>query len=180
MKRIIVSEFVTLDGVMEAPEKWYPPFWSKESQQFKDEEQFTSSALLLGRKTYEVFAETWPSRTGELADSINRVPKLVVSSTLKKLTWHNSTLIQKNMVEEVSKLKLQSGKDILVVGSGELVRTLLQHHLVDELRLILSPIVLGKGMRLFGESENPKKLNLVETKTFNSNVVLLIYQPDRR
>jgi dihydrofolate reductase len=134
--------------------------------------------LLIGRKTYEIFADTWVSRTGDLADSINSIPKNVVSTTLIKADWNNSTIINKNIIEEISKLKQQEGKDILVVGSAKLISTLLIHHLIDELRLMVSPIIVGTGMKLFGDNENPKNLKLVETKTFISNV-LLVYQLDK-
>jgi dihydrofolate reductase len=178
MRKIIVSEFVTLDGVMEEPEKWVPQFWNADLQKFKDEEQFASGALLLGRKTYEIFAAAWASRTGDLAESINNIQKHVVSATLKKTNWNNSAPLSKNFMEDISKLKQQVGKDMLVVGSAQLVRTLLQHSLIDELRLMISPIIVGKGMQLFGESDNPMNMNLVETKTFNSNV-LLIYRHNK-
>ena len=176
MRKIIVSEFVTLDGVIEAPEKWFPQFWSPELQKFKDEEQFASGMLLLGRKTYEIFESAWTSRTGPLADSINNIQKQIVSKTLKKANWNNSTIIAENFVAEIIKLKQQEGRDILVVGSNKLVQTLLEENLIDELRLMVSPIITGSGERLFGETKKEKKLRLVETKMFAPNI-LLIYQP---
>ena len=173
--------FVSLDGVMEDPHKWSFPYWNDEIGKFKNDELFASDALLLGRVTYRSFAEAWPSRTDETgyADRINSMPKFVVSKTLKKAEWNNSKLIKENVAKEVSKLKQQSGRDILVHGSGALVKTLMQHDLVDQYHLLVFPIVLGKGIRLFTDGSNVK-LKLVETKMFSSGVVLLLYQPDKK
>ena len=196
MRRIIVSEFVTLDGVMEAPEKWTFSFWNEEIGKFKSDELFASDALLLGRITYRIFADAWPSLTDEedwkrvkeaggeagakpkgnpFADRMNSIRKYVVSTTLEKAEWNNSRLIKENVVEEVSKLKKQPGRDILIAGSGSLVRTLMQNDLVDEYRLLVYPVVLGSGKRLFEEGDSAN-LELVEAKTFSSGVVLLRYQ----
>lgn len=189
MRKVIVSEFVSLDGVMEDPggaEKfehggWTMPYWSEEIGKFKFDELFASDALLLGRVTYQGFAAAWPGRTDEagFADRMNSLPKFVVSTTLKKVEWNNSRLIKGNIGEEVSRLKQQPGQDILVAGSGELVHTLMQHDLVDEYRLLVYPVVLGKGKRLFRDRDHAT-LKLVETKTFSSGVVALAYQPDRK
>jgi len=190
MRRIVVSEFVSLDGVVEDPggaEKFKHGGWSFKFQddqvpKYKLDELFTSDALLLGRVTYEGFAKAWPSRKDDLgfADKMNNMPKYVVSTTLKKLDWNNSQLIKSNVVEEVKRLKQQPGKDILVYGSGKLVNTLLQHNLVDELRLMVHPVVLGSGKRLFDDNaESLKVLKLAESKTFPSGIVLLSYHPSK-
>jgi dihydrofolate reductase len=187
MRKVIVSEFVTLDGVMEDPggaEKfehggWTMPFWGDDIGKVKLDELFASDALLLGRVTYQGFAAAWPSRTDEagFADRMNSLPKFVVSTTLRDASWKNSRLIRGNIAQEVSTLKQQPGQDILVAGSGSLVRTLMQHELVDEFRLLVYPVVLGSGKRLFGDARNAT-LRLMETKIFSSGVVLLRYQWD--
>ncbi len=180
MRKVIASEFVTLDGVMEDP-RWTFRFLSEERDQFKFDELSASDALLLGRVTYEGFAAAWPHMTeaeGEYAEMMNGYPKHVVSTTLQEpLEWNNSTIIGENVAEEVSGLKQQPGKDILIFGSGELVNTLMRHGLIDEYRLMVFPIVVGSGKRLFGEG-GEKTLKLVETKTFGSGVVVLTYEAD--
>jgi dihydrofolate reductase len=178
MRKVVVSEFVSLDGVMEEP-SWTFQFSSEEQQKFKFDELFASDALLLGRVTYEGFAAAWPSATDEVgfADRMNSLPKYVVTTTLEEpLEWNNSRLIKGNVVEEVSKLKQQPGQDILIYGSGELVHTLMQHDLIDEYRIMVYPVVLGSGERLFGDGINTT-LRLVETKSFSSGVVVLSYRP---
>lgn len=180
---------MSLDGVMEGPGPvdefklagWTMPYWSEEIGKFKFDELFASDALLLGRVTYQGFAAAWPSRTDEagFADRMNSLPKFVVSTTLGKVEWNNSGLIKENVVAEVSRLKQQPGQDILVAGSGELVHTLMQYDLIGEYRLLIYPVVLGSGKRLFGDGSNAT-LKLVETKTFSSGVVLLRYQPGRK
>ena len=188
MRRIIVSEFVSLDSVMEDPggaEKFKHGGWSfkfRDGQvpKYKLDELFASDALLLGRVTYEGFAKAWPSIKDDVgfADKMNNMSKHVVSSTLKKVDWSNSMLIKTNVLEEVRGLKQRPGKDILVYGSGKLVNTLLQHDLVDELRLMVHPVVLGSGRRLFDDhAETLKALKLAESKTFPSGIVLLSYHP---
>ena len=186
MRKIVVSEFVSLDGVMEDPggsEKskhgaWTMQYWNDEIGKFKLEELFASDALLLGRVTYQGFAAAWPSRTDEqgFAQWMNSIPKYVVSTTLRQLDWNNSRLIKGNLPDEISKLKQQLGKNILVNGSATLVQTLMQHDLVDEYRLLVYPVVLGDGKRLFKDGKNTK-LRLAETKTFPSGVVFLQYHP---
>jgi len=186
MRKIVVSEFVSLDGVMEDPggsEKskhgaWTFQYWNDEIGKFKLEELFASDALLLGRVTYQGFAAAWPSRTDEqgFAQWMNSIPKYVVSTTLRQLDWNNSRLIKGNLPDEISKLKQQLGKNILVNGSATLVQTLMQHDLVDEYRLLVYPVVLGDGKRLFKDGKNTK-LRLAETKTFPSGVVFLQYHP---
>ncbi len=185
LRNIIVSEFVSLDGVVEDPggsEKskhggWTWGYWNDEIGKFKLDEIFATGALLLGRVTYQGFAAAWPSmKDGQgFADRMNNLPKHVVSKTLEKLDWNNSRQIKGNIAEEVSKLKQQPGQDILIFGSSELVRELIQHDLIDEYRLLVYPVVLGSGKHLFGDESN-KTLKLVETKPFSSGVVLLRYQ----
>ncbi len=185
MRKVIVSEFVTLDGVMEDPggaEKfehggWTMPYWHEEIGKVKFDELFASDALLLGRVTYQGFAAAWPSRTDEagFADRMNGLPKYVVSTTLEEVGWNNARLIKGNVAEEVSRLKQQPGQDILIAGSGTLVQTLMQHDLIDDYRLLVYPVVLGSGKRLFRD-RSKATLRLVETKTFPSGVVLFEYQ----
>ena len=188
MRKIVVSEFVSLDGVVEDPggaEKfkhggWSFKFLDDQVPKYKLDEVFASDALLLGRITYEGFAKAWPSRKDDMgfADKMNNMPKYVVSTTLKKLDWNNSRLIKSNVVEEVKKLKQQPGKEILVYGSGKLVNTLLKHDLVDELRLMVHPVVLGSGRRLFDDNaETMKVLKFADSKTFPSGIILLSYHP---
>ena len=186
MRDVIVSEFVTLDGVMEDPggsEKtknggWAFKFRSKDQDKFKFDELFASDALLLGRVTYQGFAAAWPSMPPDpegYSKRMDSLPKYVVSRSLEKVEWNNSRLIRTNVAEEVAKLKMQPGKDILVFGSGELANGLMQGGLIDELRLLVHPIVLGSGKRLF-KSGIGSKLKLMESRTFDSGVVLLRYQ----
>jgi dihydrofolate reductase len=187
MRKVIVSEYVSLDGVMEDPGGaeefehggWHNPFFVEEIGKYKFDELFASDALLLGRVTYQGFAAAWPSMTDEagFADRMNSLPKFVVSTTLEEpLEWNNSRLIKGDVAEEVSKLKQEPGQDILIYGSGDLVHTLMQHDLIDEYRLMFFPVVLGSGKRLFKDGINTT-LSLVETKTFSSGVVVLSYQP---
>lgn len=174
--------FVTLDGVMEAPNQWSFQFGSEEQQKYKFDELFASDALLLGRVTYQGFAAAWPNMpgTGDYGVRINGLPKYVVSTTLQVVEWNNSRLIQNNTAEKVSQLKQQPGQDILIFGSGDLVHTLMQHDLIDEYRLMVFPVVVGSGKRLFREGSEKKVLRLAETKTFSSGVVVLSYQPERK
>lgn len=177
MRKVVVTEFLSLDGVMEDP-SWTFQFGSKEQEQFKFDELKNSDALLLGRVTYEGFAAAWPNmleQTGEFGVMMNNYPKYVVSTTLKTAQWNNSHLIQKNVAEEISKLKQQPGRDILVGGSAQLAQSLLEQGLVDEYRLLVFPIVLGSGKKLFAGG-TATKLKLVESKTFSSGVVALVYQ----
>ena len=186
MGRIVVTEFVSLDGVMEDPggsENFAQGGWSfkisrgDEGDKFKLDETFASEALLLGRVTYEGFAEAWPSRDGEFADKFNNMPKYVVSSTLGEPEWNNTTVLKGDLVEEVGKLKREQNGDIVVHGSARLVQTLIEHDLVDELRLMVYPVVLGSGKRLFGDTSDKKPLQLVESKVVGDGVSILIYRP---
>ncbi len=188
MRNIVVSEFVTVDGVMQDPggaEKAKHGGWAfkfnrgPEGDKFKLDELMASDALLLGRVTYEGFAAAWPSRTGEFADKMNGMSKYVVSTTLKQAAWNNSKIIKANVAEELAKLKAMPGGDILVAGSGQLVHTLMQHDLVDEYRLMVFPVILGSGKRLFQDEGKWAALKLVEAKPVGTEGVLtLIYHPE--
>jgi len=184
--RIVVTEFVSLDGVMEDPggaENFKHGGWSfefnrgDEGDKFKLDEALSSEALLLGRATYEGFAEAWPSREGEFADKFNSMPKYVVSSTLEEPEWNNSTVLKGDVAEEVAKLRQEQDGDIVVHGSARLVQTLIEHDLVDEFRLMVYPVVLGSGKRLFGETSEKKPLRLVDSKVVGDGVAILIYEP---
>jgi dihydrofolate reductase len=186
MGKIVVTAFVSLDGVMEDPggsENFKYGGWSfefdrgDEGNQFKLDETLASEALLLGRQTYEGFAEAWPSREGEFADRFNSMPKYVVSSTLKDPTWTNTTVLEGDVVEEVTKLKQELDGEIVVHGSAQLTQTLLEADLVDELRLMVFPVALGSGKRLFGETSDKKPLRLVDSKVVGDGVAILVYQP---
>ena len=186
MGRIVITEFVSIDGVMEDPggaEDFKHSGWSfeidrgDEGNQFKLDETRNSAALLLGRKTYEGFADAWPEREGEFADLFNNMPKYVVSSTLKDPEWSNTTVLDGDLADEVSKLRQEVDGDVVVHGSGQLVQALLEHGLVDELRLMVFPVVLGAGKRLFGETSDKKRLRLAERRTVGDGVDICIYQP---
>jgi dihydrofolate reductase len=208
MGKIVITEFVSLDGVVEDPggiggfkhRGWtFAIDRGKEGEdsaglrqprellqavpravaRFKLEETLGTEALLLGRVTYEEFAALWPSRDGEFADKFNSLPKYVVSSTLDDPEWNNSTVLEGDVVEEVSRLRHELGGDIVVHGSIRLARTLVEHDLVDELRLMVYPVVLGAGERLFGELSHKKPLRLVSTKTVGDGVAILSYEPVR-
>ena len=179
MRRVVVTEFLSLDGVMEEP-RWTFRYWNDEIARFKGDESSASDALLLGRVTYQGFAAAWPESKDEGADYFNSVRKYVVSKTLEEpLEWNNSTLIKDNIVEEITNLKQQDGKDIAVHGSATLVQTLVQNDLVDRYRLLVYPVIVGKGKRLFGEGI-PATLKLLGSQSFSSGVVALVYQPDRQ
>jgi len=179
VRRLIVSEFVSLDGVVENP-AWTFQFGSEDRDKYKFDELAAADALLLGRVTYEGFAAAWPQmeeQTGEYGAWMNGYPKHVVSTTLEEpLGWKNSSLIEGDLAEEVAGLKQQEGKDILVFGSGDLVNALMRHDLIDEYRLMIFPVVVGSGKRLFGEGDT-KTLKLVGTQTFDSGAVVLTYEP---
>ena len=180
MRKIIVTEFITLDGVIEAPHEWSFPYWDDGIAKFKLDEVLEGTALLLGRVTYKGFADAWPERTDEsgFADKMNSMPKYVVSTTLGKPAWNNSTLIKENAAEEIKKLKDSEGGDILVAGSGELIQMLIEHDLIDEYRLLVYPLVLGKGKKLFG-AKHRVELTLMEEQKFEKGVALLRYVPKR-
>jgi dihydrofolate reductase len=180
MRNIIVTEYLTLDGVFEEPGHWSFDYFNEEAMLYKREELFSSDVQLLGRVTYEGFAKAWPTMpdTGDFGERMNSMPKYVVSTTLSHADWQNSTIISKNIVDEIKKLKEQPGQKILVAGSGKLVHTLMQHDLVDEYRFMVHPLVLGSGKRLFTEGTEKLKLTLVDSKPFKTGIVVLHYQPD--
>jgi dihydrofolate reductase len=187
MRKIVVSEFVSLDEVMESPGPdgsaykyagWSMPYNTPESMKFKFDELMASDCLLLGRLTYTGFATAWPNVKDEagFADKMNSMPKYVVSNDMKTATWNTSHIIKGDIVGEIKKLKQKSGGDILVNGSATLIQALIEHDLVDEYRLMVYPVVLGTGKRLFKDS--PKaNLKLISSEAFKTGVVLLKYQP---
>jgi dihydrofolate reductase len=199
MGKIVITEFVSLDGVVEDPGgigDFKHRGWTFEIDraeegeellarvpiavaEYKLRETLGTEALLLGRITYEEFAALWPSRDGEFADKFNSVPKYVVSSTLEDPEWNNSTVLAGDVVEKVSRLKRELDGEIVVHGSIRLARTLIEHDLVDELRLMVYPVVLGSGDRLFGELSDKKPLRLVDTRTVGDGVVIHTYEPVR-
>ena len=190
MGKIIISENVSLDGVIQDPagdEGFQRGGWvgrvgdrgREEAAQVLLEEALGTEAMLLGRRSYEFLAVRWPSRTGALADRLNSKPKYVVSSTLQDPAWNNTTVLKGNVVNEVSKLKQQLAGDIVVPASFQLVRTLIEHDLTDELRLMIYPVVLGAGERLFGETSDKKPLRLISTRTVGNDLAYLTYQPVR-
>jgi len=184
MSKLIVSEFLTLDGVMEAPggepghphSGWVFDFMSKEQERYKLDEVIEAESLLLGRVTYEGFSAAWPSRGGEFADKMNAMPKHLASTTLRDLEWNSSTLIEGDAPEGVAKLKQEDRGPILVGGSRTLVQSLMPHGLIDEYRLMIFPIVLGSGMRLFPETPDKTVLKLADTRSFDSGVVVHTYR----
>ncbi|MDQ3822941.1 MAG: dihydrofolate reductase family protein [Actinomycetota bacterium] len=185
MGRIVVTEFVSLDGVMEDPggaENFEHGGWSfeisrgDEGDDFKLEETMASDALLLGRVTYEGFAAAWPSREGEFADKFNAMPKYVVSSTLQEPPWTNSTVLRGDVRDEAARARDRHEGDVVVHGSATLVQALLEHDLVDELRLMVFPVVLGAGKRLFGSTSDKKRLRLVETRVVGDGVAIMRYE----
>lgn len=191
MSKLVVSQFVTVDGVMDDPGGsegsgfggWVFRFdRGPEGNQFKLDEVMKADALLLGRVTYQGFAEAWPTRTDEVgfADKMNSMPKFVVSTTLEKAEWNNSTLVRGDVAEEVSRLKQQPGGEILVNGSRTLVQTLMEHDLVDEYRFMVFPVVLGGGKRLFGDDSKQTALRLTEARPVGpQGVLVLTYEPAR-
>ena len=186
MGKIVVSENVTLDGVVQDPagdEGFRVGGWvglirnSPQLGQLALDEARGSEALLLGRRSYEWFAARWPSRSGELADRLNSLPKYVVSSTLEHPAWNNSTVLKGDVLDEVSTLKQELTGEIVVPASFQLVHTLMEHDLVDELRLKIFPVALGAGQRLFGETSDTKPMRLLHTQTVEGDVTYAIYQP---
>jgi dihydrofolate reductase len=185
MGRIVVSENVTLDGVIEDPsgdEGFKHGGWvgrvtdHPEAGKVLLDETLGADAELYGRRTYEFLASRWPSRSGQLADRLNDMPKYVVSSSLEDPEWNNSTVLKGDVVEQVSKLKQDMNGDILVPASIQLVRTLFEHDLVDELRLMLYPVVLGAGERLFGETSDKKSMRLLNSRALDAGIAYLTYE----
>src|SRR3954465_11334344 len=185
MGRIVITEFVSLDGVIEDPggaEDYKHGGWSFEIQRgdegdkFKLDETMETEALLLGRKTYEGFADAWPTREGEFADKFNEMPKYVVSSTLSDPDWTNTTVLDGDLTEAVQRLRDEVGGDVVVHGSAQLAQALLENDLVDELRLMVFPVALGTGKRLWGETSDKKPMKLADTKTVGDGIAILTYQ----
>jgi dihydrofolate reductase len=187
MSRIAAAEYVTADGVMQDPGGvgeielggWSNPYWNDELAKFQTDLLFASDALLLGRITYEGFAAAWPDmdhEEGDFATKMNTMPKYVASRTLKETEW-NATLIKGEVPEEVARLKRQSGQNLLIYGSSALLNTLLQHDLVDQYRLMIYPVVLGQGKRLFREGSDTKPLRLVDAHTTGTGVLIADYAP---
>lgn len=168
--------YVSLDGVIENP-AWTAPYFNEEIGKFQNELLFSSGALLLGRETYQGMSEAWPTMKDEdgFADRINNMPKFVVTTTLEEAKW-NASFIKENIVKEVKQLKQQPGQDLLIYGSSKLIQTLMQHDLIDEYHLIVNPVIVGSGKRLFKEGSEQKDLKLVNTKTTDTGVVILSYQ----
>jgi dihydrofolate reductase len=181
MRKIVASELVSLDGVMESPEEWAFSYSNDEMAEANASGMAHSDAMLFGRVTFQEFAAFWPyqnSAEQPFTDYLNNTPKYVVSTTLQEpLEWHDSTLIKDNFAEEISRLKHQPGKDIGIVGSATLVRWLVRNGLLDELGLMVHPIVLGSGKRLFEDSSDQVALELVDSKTFATGVLYLTYRP---
>ncbi len=180
MRKVVAVEFVSVDGIMESPEDWASSYTNDEMEEANAAGMATSDALLLGRVTYEQMAAFWSNQQGgtPMGDYMNGVSKFVVSGTLEEpLGWNNSTLIEGDVAEGITELKRRPGKDIAILGSGTLVQSLLQDDLLDEIRLIIHPIVLGSGKRLFKDEGNRKALELADSKTFATGVLYLTYRP---
>ena len=179
MRKIVVSEFMSLDGVIEAPDTWQFPFQTEEMGAITERQIRDTDAFLLGRVTYEIFAEYWPTQTHNehgVADKLNSAPKYVVSTTLQKADWNNSTQIKSNVIEEIRKLKQQPGSMIAIIGSATLVHSLLDAGLIDEIQVLVHPIVLGKGVRLFVDGGRRSPMKLADSKILPNGVVFLSYQ----
>jgi dihydrofolate reductase len=190
MGKIVITTNTSLDGVVQDPDGeegfrlggWFGRFGGKDLEEWtkiETEEALRAEALLLGRRSDEWFATRWASRTGEWADRLNSMPKYVVSSTLQEAKWGNSTVLKGDVVNEVSELKQEIAGEILVYASYQLDRTLIEHDLVDELRLVVFPVVLGAGERLFGQASDMKPMRLTGTRTIGDGLAFLIYQPVR-
>ena len=180
MRNVIAGLFISLDGVVEAPETWHFPYFNEEMMEAVRSQMAASDAMLLGRLTYQQFAAYWPGVRAEdepMAAHMNNTPKYVVSTTLDTVEWANSTLITGNVADAITRLKQQPGKNISIVGSPTLVHSLLQDDLLDELGLLVHPVVVGRGKRLFKEGGTLKRLSLVSSKTFSTGVLSLTYRP---
>lgn len=178
MRKIVSTSFITLDGVVESPDKWSFEYWNDGIAGVMGAQMGAADALLLGRVTYQGFAAAWPQMTDDPgADFMNNSPKYVVSNTLEKAEWNNSTIINGDLPKEIAALKATSGKDILISGSPTLARSLLQLGLVDDLHLLVYPVVLGSGKRLFEGITEKTPVQLVSSKAFDNGVLHLVYQP---
>lgn len=180
MRHIVTWILMSLDGVVEAPETWAGAYFNEEVGQVARSGMDASDAMLLGRRTYEHLAAYWPDRSGTgdpVADHINNTPKFVVSTTLRSVGWRNSTLITGDIVQEITKLKRRPGKNITVLGSATLVRSLLREGLLDELGLLVHPVIIGTGSRLFADGTEQLPLTLVSSRTFSNGVLWITYAP---
>lgn len=181
MAKLLVAEFLTLDGVMEAPEKWQFPYFGPDFGQFVAASINACDVLLLGRVTYDIFAGAWPNEPEDgsgISTKLNSAPKYVVSNTLEKADWNNTTILRGDAAESVAQLKAQTEGLIGVNGSGKLARTLIENNLVDEYNLMIHPVVVGQGQRLFEEGISALNgLQLVETRTFSTGIISLVYRP---
>jgi dihydrofolate reductase len=179
MRKIVAGLFVSLDGVMEAPETWHFPYFNEEMGEAVGAQMAEADTILLGRRTYEEFAAFWPNQGSDvpMADYMNETPKLVVSTTLRTAGWRNSTLINGDVAQALRRLREGPGKDISITGSATLVRSLLRDNLLDELRLLVHPIVVGSGKRLFEDGSDRVALKLADAKTFRTGVLSLTYAP---
>jgi len=187
MRKVILSNMVTLDGFFEGPNKeldWH--IVDEEIKQYANDLLSNVDALLFGRVTYQLMADYWPAAATnpstsksdlEIADKMNNLPKIVFSKTLQEVKWNNSRLVKENIAEEISKMKQQPGKDMVIFGSGSIVSTFMQHGLIDEYRIIVNPIVLGNGNPLFKGINGKQNLKLLNTKVFDSGIVILFYEP---
>lgn len=180
MRKIVAGLFISLDGVYEAPDQWHFPYFDDAMGRAVQTQMDAADTMLLGRVTYQEFASYWPHQSpaeNDIADHMNGTPKLVVSTSLEQVDWQNSTLITGNVVEELTRRKQQPGKNINITGSGTLVRSLLRDGLLDELRLLVHPIVVGRGKRLFPQGVEQQPLKLAESTIFPTGVAYLTYQP---
>jgi dihydrofolate reductase len=180
MRKLIASFFISLDGVVEAPDKWHFPYFNDEMGQAVGEAIAASDSMLLGRHTYEEWAAFWPQQdpaSDPFVSVMNETPKFVASTTLEKVDWQNTTLLEGDLAEAVNELKARAGKNIGMSGSATLVRSLLEQGLVDELRLLVHPLVVGSGAKLFPDGASPVSLELVDSKTFSTGVLDLTYRP---
>jgi len=180
MRKIVAGLFITLDGVVESPDQWHGPYFNDEMLAAVTSLMDAADTMLLGRRTYQEFAAFWPSSEDPFAARMNDTPKVVVSTTLDTVKWQNSTLIRGNVAEELTKLKQQPGKNISITGSGTLVRSLLRDNVLDELHLLVHPIVVGSGKRLFADGSERVALTLADSQTYSMGVLHLTYQPAGR
>jgi dihydrofolate reductase len=181
MKKVIVSLYLSLDGVMEEP-AWTEPYFNHQVGKFQHDLLFSSEALLLGRKTYQGMAAAWPVMKDEdgFADRMNSIPKYVPTTMLEEDAEWNANFIKGNVIEEITRLKQESGQDLLIYGSGELIRTLMQHDLIDEYHFIVNPVMVGKGERLFKDGLEQKAFKLINTQTTDTGVAILSYALDKQ
>jgi len=177
--RLVATEYVSLDGIFDEPGQWSFPYFNEEAMKFKSDELDTADAQLLGRKTYEGFAKAWPAMegTGDFGVKMNTMPKYVVTSTLTTLDWPGSTPISGDVAAEVTRLKEKPGKDLLLAGSGQLFRALMRENLIDVYRLMVHPIVIGRGNHLFGDADEHIRLQLVDSRQFATGIVVMELVP---